>query len=349
MPRQTEEGRMATMPHSSPLPRRAALRAIAGLGALGLAGRAHAANGDVPPGTSLVVADPPTQIYLQAAGGMGTLPFTPHWANLWVGPEMLQAYRARAIDIGIMGGIPPLVAGSTGLDLKIIGVSYRPPTYYALATAPGSGIRALSDLKGRKIAFSAGQEEGLFVLQLLKQLGLGPDQVTLTRLTIGEFLNALASRQVDAAPMQEPKLTTYITRFAGDGAIALRPSIPATPHYLTVAAETLKDRAKAAAVRRYVAVWYAAGIWAWEHNDAWIDAFYIRSQHVTKADGQRIVDALGRPAIPRNWTRALQMEREADDLLAGEKVVGKLDVATLYDRGFEPIAAKVVPDKYLVD
>lgn len=341
---------------ASPLARRAALRSIAALGLLDLIGRRTAAAAtlplaaplptDIPPDTVLKIADPPTQIYLEASGRMKELPFKVEWANLWVGPEMLQAFRARAIDVGFIGGIPPLLARSTGLDLRMIASLNRPVTYF-VTSSPGSTIRTLADLKGRKVAFSAGQEQGLYVLEVLKLAGLTPDQVTLTNLTNAAFLNALASHQVDWAPMSEPLLTSYVDRFSRDGVTVLRPDLPATSQNLTVVTEALQDPGKAAAIRHYASFWYASWIWEWEHRDAWIDAFYVRNQHVSKADGQRIMAAGGQPWFARDWTRLRQMEREADDLLSAQHVVAKFDTDTLWDSRFESLIAANVPTKYL--
>jgi sulfonate transport system substrate-binding protein len=239
------------------------------------------------------------------------------------------------------------LAASTGLDIRIIALQYRTVPAYVLATAPGTKIAQLGDLAGKRIGFSAGQEQGLFVLQSLAKAGLKREQVTLVRLTSTEFQNALSARQVDVAPISEPQLTTYLNLFGRDGAIALTPDIQATPVTLTASVEVLEDPAKAAAITAYVRAWYAAQVWEYENPDPWIAAYYVRSQHVTADDGKRIIASLGRPAFPKNWDRARRIETDADTFLAAEKVVDKVDIDKLFDTRFEPIGASIVPPSYL--
>ena len=322
------------------------LQSLAGLGLAGLAPRLPAYAADLS-AVDLRIADVEHQVSLDASGLSKAVPFKVDWANLTLGPAIVQAYRARAIDLGAVGGIPPILAASTGLDIKIVAFRYRTIPAYTLVTAPGSDIRRVSDVRGKKIAYSAGQEQGLFVLKVLQQARLSKDQVTLVRLTSGEFQNALASRQVDAAPMAEPLLTTYLNLYGHDGAIVLRPNVQATPLTLTASAEVLKDPEKVLAISTFLKSWYAAAVWEYEHAAAWIDAYYVQNQHVSADDGKRIIADLGKPVFARNWRKARAIQAEAVDFLTAEGVVSNVKADDLFDPRFESLAAASVPSRYL--
>ena len=322
------------------------LRSLAGLGLASLV-PGRPANASDLSNIDLRIADVEHQVALEASGLAKKIPFKVDWANLTLGPAILQAYRARAIDLGAVGGIPPILAASTGLDIKIVGFRYRTIPAYTLTTAPGSDIRRIRDLRGKKIAYSAGQEQGLFVLKVLQQARLGKDQVTLVRLTSGAFQNALASRQVDAAPMADPILTTYLDLYGRDGAIVLRPNVEATPLTITASAEVLKDPDKVAAISTFLKSWYAASVWEYENAASWNDAYYVQNQHVTADDGKRIIAALGKPVFARNWKKARAIQANAIDFLTAEGVVTNVKIDDLFDPRFESLAAASVPARYL--
>lgn len=332
--------------------RRTLLKGAASVGLMGLAGRAFASEtalpAEVPQGVTLSIADRERRVALETSGLLDQVPFRVDWANISGGPYVIEAWRAGAIDIGACGGIPPQTAHTTGLDVKVVAFRYRTIPAYTLAISPNGGVKELGDLRGKRIGFSASQEQGLFVLQALKLAGVSRSEVTLVNLRSAEFQNALSSDQIDAAPISEPQLTTYLNQFGRDGAITLRPDIAATPSTITALASSLEDPDKLAAIHAYVRAWYPAVVWAHENRDTWIDTYYVRDQHVTAEDGERILDALGTPAFPeQNWDQAVAIFKEANEFLADEGVVDRLDIENLFDRRFERIPSEIVGSQYL--
>ena len=215
----------------------------------------------IAPGTKLVIGDPQTKVALTLSGELAKLPFKVEWANISGGPQTIEAFRAKALDIGSVADIPPIHAQWTGLDVRIVAAKFRldPVGHpiYVIATAPGSGIAKLEDLKGRKIAFSPGQAQGALVLRVLKKLNLRHDEVQLVELpSVGDaYVNALASRLVDAAPIAEANKQRFVQNYARDGAKALAHGLRDDPAYLYVVKSSLEDADKAAAIKEYVGVW----------------------------------------------------------------------------------------------
>jgi hypothetical protein len=83
---------------------------------------------------------------------------------------------------------------------KIVAVLTKQKPQYTYATAPGSPVRNLTDLRGKKIGFSQGQAQGLVVLRTLKEQGRTATDVQLVALPSTKFLVALQSKQIDVAP-----------------------------------------------------------------------------------------------------------------------------------------------------
>ncbi|GHH72727.1 hypothetical protein GCM10018793_10210 [Streptomyces sulfonofaciens] len=298
-------------------------------------------------GTRLSISIHTAQLQLAASGLRRKLGFTvAQWPNLTAGPDIIQGFRAHSIDLAANAGIPPIQAASIGVQTRIVAVQTRTVPVYSFATAPGSAIRGAADFRGRKIAFSQGQAQGVVVLRALKEAGLSYDDATLVPLPSTQFLTALQSRQVDVAPLNEPTLTKYLDQYAGDGARRLTTDVVDLLTVLWAPVEVLDDPDKLAAVRRFVPLWAQGQVWAWEHTDAWIDTYYVRDQGVTRADGKRIVDSLAAPRFPQSWDKAIAWEQQTADLMAAGGFVRKLEASPLFDRRFEGLAARAVPAGY---
>ncbi|MEV4947312.1 ABC transporter substrate-binding protein [Streptomyces sp. NPDC053755] len=300
-----------------------------------------------PPGTALSVAVRTSRIQLAEAGLLKELPFkVSEWPNLSAGPDIIQGFRARSIDLAGNAGIPPIQADAIGVRARIVAVQLRRKPTYVFATAPGSSIARTEDFRGRKIAFSQGQAQGVVVLRALKKAGIPLEDVTLVALPSTQFLTALQSKQVDVAPLGEPTLTKYLDQYRKDGARDVRTDVVDLLTVLWAPAEVLDDPAKAAAVRSFVPLWARGTVWAWEHSDRWIDAYYVKDQGVSRADGKRIVASLNEPHFPARWDEAIAWEQETADLLAEGGFVPRFDVSRLFDRRFEGLAAQAVPARY---
>ncbi|UBU18575.1 ABC transporter substrate-binding protein [Nonomuraea gerenzanensis] len=302
----------------------------------------------VPEGTKLIVGDPPTKVALQLSGELDSFSFDIEWANLSGGPQTSEAFRADALDVGAVAEIPPIHAVWTGLPVKIVASRYRKdplahPTY-ELGIAPGVHVRSLRDLRGKKIAYSPGQAQGALVLKALKKAGLSKRDVTLVELpsTGDVYPNALASKQVDVAPIGGVNIKRYLTKFGRDGATTIPHGLRDDPAHLYVRTSTLRDPAKAAAIREYVAAWARAAQWAYEHPEEWIEGYYVKDQGLTAADGEYLVEQAGEPDLPADWSQAVQRHQETVDILAAETGNPPLKAEELYDLRYESVGADAV-------
>ncbi|MFF3325120.1 ABC transporter substrate-binding protein [Streptomyces sp. NPDC002889] len=304
-------------------------------------------TGAPPPGTSLSIAVRTSRIQLTESGLLKKLPFkVSQWPNLSAGPDIIQGFRARSIDLASNAGIPPIQAAAIGVKARIVAVQVRNHPSYTFATAPGSSLAGVEEFRGKKIAFSQGQAQGVVVLRALRKAGLANSDVKLVALPSTQFLTALQSKQVDVAPLGEPTLTKYLSQYGKDGARGIRTDVVDLLTVLWAPAEVLDDPDRAAAVRSFVPLWAQGQVWAWEHTDQWIEAYYVKDQGVGRQDGKRIVTSLAEPAYPQSWDKAIAWEQETADLLAEGGFVPKADVHSLFDRRFEGLAAEAVPARY---
>ena len=303
---------------------------------------------EVPDGTVLRIGDPATQVALEESGLIDDLDVDVQWANISGGPKTLEAFRADAIDAGAVADIPPLFAQWTGTDIKIIAARetvdpLEHPTY-ELGVAPGVQVKDLADLAGKKIAYSPGQAQGALVLRTLDKAGLDESDVDLVEMTSVDdsYVNALASKQVDVAPLGQSLVKTYLAKYERDGASTIPAGIRDDAWTLYTPTSVLEDANKAAALKKYVAVWAQAQEWINEHPDEFAQAFYVDHEGLSPEDAKYVVDALGKFTVPTNWDDFIQREKETADLLAEKQDHEKLDVPGLFDRRYEKAIAEAV-------
>ncbi|MFI0405777.1 ABC transporter substrate-binding protein [Actinomadura sp. 3N508] len=298
----------------------------------------------VPDGAKLVVGDPKTQRALELSGLIDDLPFEVEWANISGGPRTSQAFRAGALDVGAVADIPPLHARWTGLKVRIVAAAVRDDPIrhpiYEFGIAPGAHIKNLPDLRGKRIAYSPGQAQGALVLQVLKKTGLRKNDVTLVEMasTDDAYVNALAGKQVDAAPLGGVLIKRYLSKFGRDGATTIPHGLRDDPADLYVAETSLSSPGKAAAIRAYVGLWARASRWINEHPSEWAKGYYVEHEGLSPVDAQYVVRREGRIAIPATWDEVIERHQQVADLLAKEQGHPQVDVrADLYDLRFEPI------------
>ncbi|MFF5188136.1 ABC transporter substrate-binding protein [Streptomyces sp. NPDC000345] len=303
---------------------------------------------EVPAGTSLKIASYQNTQQLQfKLAKLPKLPFTvSSWVNIGAGPDVINAFRAKSLDLANNAGIPPIQAHYQGYDAKIVAINVTRKPNYLFATKPGSDIRTVEGFKGRKLAFSQGQAQGVVLLRALKQAGLTYDDVKLVPLTSNQFLTALQSGQVDIAPLANSQAPAYLQQYGSRGARVITTDVVDLLNLLWAPATVLNDKAKAAAVAAYIPQWARGQVWQYEHPDVWNEEFYVKTQNLTLAQARAVSELANKPLYPPSWDEAVAWEQETADLLAEGGFVKEFDVSSLFDHRFEAIAAQSVPAEY---
>ena len=287
----------------------------------------------------LRIGDPQVQLQLQLTGKKP--PFDVEWHALSGGPRTIEAFRARALDASTVGDTPPIHAQFTGLPIKIIGVQTRSKNAMKLALSPRTKLSSVAELRGKKIAYSPGQAQGALVLRTLRKAGIPTSEVSLIELESDAFKDALVSQQVDVAPLSGTGLARYLNEYGPQGATAIEHGVRDNLSFFYVPSEVLEDKDKAAALRAYVALRARSLLWAYEHREQWLNAYYVKDQGLSPAGGQLVIDTIGRPEFPRDWSEAIALTQETVDLIAKQGGHPSFDASKLFDRRFESVAAEI--------
>jgi len=299
--------------------------------------------------TVLIVGDPVTQWVFEHNGWDKQLPFTIKWVQITGGPDVTEAFHAKALDVGLGANVPPIHATWVGLPVRIVGVRRRsdPLSYpaYIWGIAPQANIRSLAGLRGKRLAFSPSQVQSQVVLQTLNALKIPVDQVELVELpsSIGGdvYTSALASHVVDAAPIGAGIIAErYLRKFGGQGASVINhPAFHDDLINAYVPVSVLQNPAKAAALKIFMQWWGKAQAWQQAHRDELAQGYYVKHQGLSPADAKLIIDALGDIDIPADWKDAIAYQQASIDLLSRASGKISFDAHTLFDRRFETIAA----------
>ncbi|POX47355.1 ABC transporter substrate-binding protein [Streptomyces sp. Ru72] len=302
----------------------------------------------VPAGTSLKIASYQNQQQLQfKLAKLSELPFAvSSWVNIGAGPDVINAFRAKSLDLANNAGIPPIQAHYQGFAAKIVAIGITRKPNYLFATKPGSDIRTVEDFKGRRLAFSQGQAQGVVLLRALRKAGLKYDDVKLVPLTSNQFLTALQSGQVDVAPLGNNQAPAYLKQYGPKGAHTITTDVVDLLNLLWAPQSVLDDPAKAAAIAAYIPRWAQGQVWTYEHPEVWDEEFYVKTQNLTLEQAKSITALANKPLFPPTWDEAIKWEQETADLLAEGGFVKKFDVSSLFDHRFESIAARAVPAEY---
>ncbi len=301
----------------------------------------------VPPGVTLAIGDPMTQQVLAYTGWERELPFTVRWANITGGPATTEAFHARAIDVGSGANIPPIRAIWVGIPVKIIAVRLRQQPLlhpiYVLGVAPKADVKTLADLRGKRIAFSPGQAQGVVVLRALHAAGLTPADVTLVDLPttrINNYNGALGAGIVDVAPIASGALAArYLAEWGSSGGTVIdHGAFRDDPDVLYVRTETLQNPAKAAALQAYVRMWARVAAWRDAHPDEWARLYYVKFLGLSPDAAWAEVKRAGHADIPHDWSWMVGYQQETIDLLAKETGRHSFDAEHLFDRRFESVA-----------
>ncbi|WP_018608835.1 sulfonate ABC transporter substrate-binding protein [Uliginosibacterium gangwonense] len=126
------------------------------------------------------------------------------WVEFPAGPPLLEALAVGSIDVGSTGDSPPVFAQAAGKDLIYIAYESPAPEGSAIVVPKDSPIRALADLKGKRIAFTKGSSAHFLTVQALKKAGLTLADITPVYLQPAEARAAFEGGNVDAWSIWDP-------------------------------------------------------------------------------------------------------------------------------------------------
>ena len=127
------------------------------------------------------------------------------WVQSHGSNKALEFLNAGALDFGSSAGSAALLAKINGNPIQSIYI-YSKPEWTALVTRPGSGIKAVADLKGKRVAVTRGTDPYIFLLRALAGAGLSEKDIRPVLVQHADGRTALERGDVDAWAGLDPMM-----------------------------------------------------------------------------------------------------------------------------------------------
>ncbi|MFT3735519.1 MAG: sulfonate ABC transporter substrate-binding protein [Rhodocyclaceae bacterium] len=127
-----------------------------------------------------------------------------NWIEFSAGPQLLEALAVGSIDFGATGDSPPVFAQAAGKNLVYVGQEVSKPDTSAVLVPADSPIRALEELKGKKIAVQKGSSAHFLTVQALKRAKLAWTDIQPVYLAPADARAAFERGSVDAWVVWDP-------------------------------------------------------------------------------------------------------------------------------------------------
>ena len=113
------------------------------------------------------------------------------------GPKLIQAMGGGSVALGSVSATAALLAlAANAVPLRIVSISTDPAPAFALLSAPE--IKSVADLRGKRIATTAGTGLQYFLVRALRKFGMGLPDIEFVNLPVGDAQSAFLAKRVDA-------------------------------------------------------------------------------------------------------------------------------------------------------
>jgi sulfonate transport system substrate-binding protein len=269
------------------------------------------------------------------------------------GVEISNALASNTVDVGLFGTFPFLTAVARGVPVVLIGHTWNnalnnpQSEVLSVIAREGSGVPVgdLAKLKGKKIGVTRGAGGEPYIVGLLKQVGLKPDDVTLVNTAPSNMATALAQKDVDVITSWEPWPSAALTKVTGAYKViygGCKSCYDAGTVVTTKSA--IKDKAKSLAL--FIQGYAEAQAWTRAHRD---EAAKISTRWIPGMDEATLTLALKNlPLDVRLSKNTIEGFRDYSiPLLVRDKRVAKeFDPAPAVDNEFVSAAMKADPSAF---
>jgi sulfonate transport system substrate-binding protein len=212
-----------------------------------------------------------SQAQLKAAGLLNDVPYRIEWSQYPAAVNLHEALKADATDIGAANDSPTVSAIAGGSKVSVVAGWNNGGRGTSLLVPKGSSARKMADLRGKTISpTTRGSVAHYLVVGLLKEAGIGLDEVKFAFLTPTDATAAFGSGSIDAWAIwgifRARAIGTLGAQVVDNGE---RVNTGLT--LLSATPSAVRDPAKLAAIRHFSALVDRCYEWGRKNRDAYID------------------------------------------------------------------------------
>jgi sulfonate transport system substrate-binding protein len=258
-------------------------------------------------------------------------PIALDWLEFPSGPPMLEAMSAGAVDFGTTGDAPPIFAQAAGARLKYVAVQPVTGESEGLLTPPDSPLKDARELKGKRVAVTRGTSSHVFLLKVLKSVGLAWSDIQPVFLAPADAAAAFSRKAFDAWATWDPYLA-LAQRDQKARVLISGVGLPLSDAFF-LASDQLIDQAPAAAVTLLTAL-RAEAQWSNAHEAELVKL--VSAAEGLPADIVQTSLRRGPFAVEPVTPGALARQQISADAFAGLGVISRIRVADAAWTGFRP-------------
>lgn len=129
---------------------------------------------------------------------------TVRWVEFSFGPPLLEALNGGSIDYGYTGDSPPVFAQAARANLLYVGAIPARGYGQAIIVPPDSPIKALADLKGKKVGVAKASSAHNLLIAALETEGLSFKDIEVAYLAPADAAAAYQRGAIDAWSIWDP-------------------------------------------------------------------------------------------------------------------------------------------------
>ena len=233
------------------------------------------------------------------------------WVQSLGSNKALEFLNSGSLDFGSTASAASLLGRIGGNPIRAV-YAYSRPEWTALVVPGDSPIRALADLKGKRIAVTRGTDPHIFLVRALAEAGLAQDDVKLVLLQHPDGKQALLRGDVDAWAGLDPLMAS--AELESGARLLYR-----NPAFNSWGALNVREEFAAengALVRRVLAAYEKARLYAVAHPEA-VSASLAAQ---TKLPETVVARQLSRTDLSQGYLQPPQTQSVVESGLAMQKV-----------------------------
>jgi sulfonate transport system substrate-binding protein len=280
---------------------------------------------------------------LTDSGALKGASYKVNFVEFGSGPLVDAGFAAHRIDIGTMGDLPASLAVKSGLPVTAIGVSKPIGASEFLLARPG--VTAISQLRGKPVAFTTGTAQQAFALRALHSAGLTQKDVQQVNVTLQELGTALESGAAYASVVSVEQKVDYEQTHPNAVILATQSTVtPASYDYLLGANSALASPAKLAAIDDLLKRIVVAENWEKSHESQFVTDYYVDVEHQTPAVAKIILAAGGTQTYVPISSAVKAALQKVVALMASAGAGADYSVAPLYSTAAETRFAAILKE-----
>jgi len=128
------------------------------------------------------------------------------WHEFATGPQLVDAFAASGLSIGLVGEVPPIFAQAAEVPMVYLAAEAPAPDHEAILVPEHSDVRSVEELRGKTVLVSRGSNVQYFLVLALEAARLSYADVRVVYASPAHARSIFASGQVDAWVTWEPFL-----------------------------------------------------------------------------------------------------------------------------------------------